>query len=384
MKVFKLVFIALIAVACSKGAQDAVEPIGDGGSDKILNYELSEAFSLALEETSTFTTSLQVIEEDGQELLVFADFKNRDRIFLFDISTGDMIDRIKFELDGPNGIGSMNGFYYLNRDSIFIVNSFLYKVFQVNSKGDIIRRYDLKNSDGSVSILPHPTHQPLTGAIGEELFIKGIGEKNPYQKDYYNDMVVTQRLNLENGNVRDGIRFPEKYRDNFFHLSNSIVIYQTIFNKEIYQSFPSEENIYVYDRDFNGVNTIKANHTNVTPIGPVKESQVNSDDGYFILYSKGQYGQVLIDPINHFLFREVTVPPVSLDQYSNYKELRDSSRQGLVIYDLKKNQKVGEIIFSMDEVELSSMFFVGKKGLYISKEDPVENMVRFYLLSFES
>ena len=177
--------MAIIAMSCSRGSQDAIQSTSDDGADKILKYELSEEFALTLEETSTFTTSLQVIEEDGQELLVFADFKNRDRIFLFDIATGDMIERIKFELEGPNGIGSMNGFYYLNRDSIFIVNSFLYKVYQVDSTGEIVRRFDLKTSDGSFSILPHPTHQPLTGMVGDELFIKGIGEKNPVLRQFW-------------------------------------------------------------------------------------------------------------------------------------------------------------------------------------------------------
>ncbi|MCH7402328.1 DUF4221 family protein [Belliella kenyensis] len=380
--IFTISLVLLFSIGCGSKISEDSDSNQKNESFEYLKYKLDYKFTITLKETSTYSSNLQVYEKDDEELLLFADAKNNGRIFFFNINNGALVDKIEFELEGPNGIGRMNGFHYINEDTILIVNSFQYKVLHLNSTGSIIDRFDLKSPNGSLSILPHPTSKSVSGMIGDQLYIKGVGEKNPYEKDYYNEMKVTQKLDLQNRSVNSGIGFPEKYRNNYFHLSTAIEFFQDVKHNYIYQSFPSEEEVYVYDKDFSLIKSFGVNHRLVKPLGKVKESDVNSDNGYKMLYSNGKYTGVYVDLYKKYLYRAAVIPPINPDQFSNYKEIKDNVRQGLVIYDLENDKKIGEVIFEINEVDLFPMYFIAKEGLYVSKEDPDENVVHFYLLRF--
>ncbi|GMQ25968.1 hypothetical protein Aoki45_26500 [Algoriphagus sp. oki45] len=59
---------------------------------------------------------------------------------LVDLKSDSVVNRIKFELNGPNAVNDISSFYFHNRDSIFLSEE-NFSVALVNSKGELKNRY---------------------------------------------------------------------------------------------------------------------------------------------------------------------------------------------------------------------------------------------------
>jgi len=371
-----LFYFFLLLGACNiKSSNNVANKIGDE-----LSYNLEFQFSISPNKTSTQSRMLQLVDLNGKEFLYFGDSKSKNRILIFDINDGSFHDEISFESNGPNGIGKMSGFYYQSDDSIFIINSYKYELFHTNSQGEIIKSYNIKGNTPQEAILPHPTQNPIGGIAAGKIFIYGVGEKNPYDKDYYNDLQVSKSINISSGEMLSGVKFPDKYHNNYFHLSTSINIYQELIGQNILQSFSSEDNVYLFNRDFKHISNISIPHSRVLNMGPVKKDLINSDEGYYLLYSSGAYRNTLFDKYSNLIYRFAIIPPKNPDRFDNFRELKDNILPGLVIYDYSNNSILGEISFLDNEIDQFPMYFIGSKGLYLSKESKDENRVDFYLL----
>lgn len=59
---------------------------------------------------------------------------------LVDLKSDSVVNRIKFELNGPNAVNDISAFYFHNRDSIFLSEENV-SVALVNSEGELKNRY---------------------------------------------------------------------------------------------------------------------------------------------------------------------------------------------------------------------------------------------------
>lgn len=69
-------------------------------------------------------------------------------IHIYDYQTGQIIDKIKFEFEGENGVGNRSSMgHYMDRsDSIFLFNHWENRVYLLNNKAEVLNRYNVADT----------------------------------------------------------------------------------------------------------------------------------------------------------------------------------------------------------------------------------------------
>ena len=181
-----------------------------------LNYKLTRAFQLIVEDHPLRTWSLQAKIINGREFLFFGDVKMKDNIKVYNIDAQKWEETIRFEKEGPDGIGSMNGFFVHTMDSIFVVNSFGWQVHLMNGNQKL-KTYNTKEGIPALNqITPFTTNNALKGLVNGKIFFYGFPEI-PYQGlDYHSKVKVAQSIDVKTGENNLGIGYPTEYHDHFW------------------------------------------------------------------------------------------------------------------------------------------------------------------------
>ena len=373
-----LEFIALIFISsCSpKKAGELPE----------LSYKLTHAFRLVVEDHSLRTWSLQTKVIEDEEFLFFGDVQSKDNIKVYNMDTQKWGDPIKFEKEGPDGIGKMNGFYIHSLDSIFIVNSFGWQVHLMNGKQKLTTYKTKEGIPALNQITPFTTNNALKGIINGKLIFYGFPEVPYLELDYHNKVKVAQSIDVKTGENKLGIGYPTEYHNHFWPGVIIIMNEQVVSKDLIYMSFPLSDSVYVYNSSFIGLKAL-----NVSSVNKMKTfnfdgkpmDQINGDPAYREIVAKGAYGDLLIDEKRDFLYRTILYSESDESSFSSVSEYRKSGEVNLLIYDLAHEKLLGEIDFEKEELDRAPMMFIGEKGLYLSKMSQEEEAVDFYLLSWE-
>lgn len=122
---------------------------------------------------------LQFFQRNDSNILAFTNEYDNSIVF-YDYSTKKYVDRIHFDKEGRNGVGTVFAFCYLNSDSIYLYNMSMQTLFLTNSAGSVKERFKIKISQNftadSLFIAPllfPRTNSPLT-KVGDELLIAGF------------------------------------------------------------------------------------------------------------------------------------------------------------------------------------------------------------------
>lgn len=372
-----LLSLFIFGVSCSK--KEEVESLE-------LNYKLTHAFRLVVEDHSLRTWSLQTKVIDDEEFLFFGDVQSKDNIKVYNMATEKWGETIKFEKEGPNGIGKMNGFYVQSLDSIFIVNSFGWKVHLMNGKQKLTT-YNTKEGIPALNqITPFTTNNALKGVINGKLIFYGFPEI-PYQElDYHNKVKVAQSIDVKTGENKVGIGYPTEYHNHFWPGVIIIMNEQAVSKDLIYMSFPFSDSVYVYNSSFIQLKELYVSSVNkkkTSNFDGMEIAQINGDPAYREVTGKGAYGDLLIDEKRNLLFRTVFYSKSDEASFSSVSDFRRAGENNLIVYDMENEKLLGEIDFGKEELDRIPMMFVGENGLYLSKMSDEEEAVDFYLLSLE-
>lgn len=138
----------LTFLSCNNTAEERFE-IG-----KVINLPTvdSISFSSITGDTLRFEPPLygeylshQTVNDQKQSLWI--GLKSEDyRLDIYSLDNKRAITTIQFESEGPNGIkGSMDGFYYHNADSIFLLSVDANRVYLMNEKAKVVDMFDFNN-----------------------------------------------------------------------------------------------------------------------------------------------------------------------------------------------------------------------------------------------
>lgn len=81
-------------------------------------------------------------EYKGKETMVFH-IPGADIFKFYDLNTGKVYHETKYPTSAPGALNSVNGFHIHNSDSIFLSQSYLYRLILINSKFKKIDKLDL-------------------------------------------------------------------------------------------------------------------------------------------------------------------------------------------------------------------------------------------------
>lgn len=345
------------------------------GENTIVMLEKSGENVFALdEETSAFNQALQVIEEDGIELVVFLN-KLNNHLYKYDLSSGELIQKLPFTIEGPNGVGNLRNFFYHNRDSIFFSQDNATDIFISNESNN--RTYKIRTgrfnkdtrgrmphvseyapilfNDGKINLISPFVFSPYANNAPEEF--KDIERSFfIYEYDLNNDSTVQVDLT-----------FPIEYKDNIYS-PYYYLISQTHkpMEKEIIYSFFLSDSLIIYNTDNKSYRSVSAISQSAYPKKPLTTAKSSLPDNinsisYNSFISSLNYGKILYDPYQKLYYRFVEYP---VSDHMKNEEISSRIKQiGIIVID--ENFKfLGEYSLGYGKY-ITSMAFVSKEGLNI-------------------
>lgn len=359
----------------------------------VYNYSLSPTQNKLVfpvdDNTYSFHQALFLYtDEKENEYLIFQNGQSSEILF-YDLCDKKLVKRIKFNREGDNGVGTFYGFYFKNKDEIYLPSNSEATIYQVNDQGKILREIEYGEYAYPLPVL---TTFAFSLSYVPFFFIDG-------------DLYITQRINPEYGDkildrspttlVVDTLRHTVK--------SSSFTFPLIVSSKEFYSGGKTFE--YDYSRIFDGKQItysfvydeyiyITSIQNNLIEKVPVKSRYINSikppvfKDETYISYGKKiceteSYGNLIYDKYRDVYYR-FAYPKTEMEELKDYFELFRFGRKcfSIIILDHDFNI-IGETPVFQDYSYVSRMFFVAKDGLYICNNNPFHENYDENVLSFQ-
>jgi hypothetical protein len=328
-------------------------------------YTLSMQFFKNKEGTNYFTILNQLV----------------NGIYFYNLSTREIEKVVKFDVAGPNGVDSMEGYFIHNEDSIF-VNS-RYKVSLVNSERVLLNSWDLvKGATHSITGLPKlNTFNPAVVANGKLHF-----DLNP---DIWLDNLeevkkapIRISIDMTTSNQRSYFHYPAVYFKDIYS-GQFLVFYASCYNPEekiVVHSFPAYKNLIVSDVEGNilkEVPTPSNYFKEVKPFNKKSDESVYAEQVNFF-FATSSYSSLSYDPFRKLYYR-FTALGVSEEKMEIKPRFKETS---VIVLD-KDFNLIGEFMLDPSYQMDKSIQFIDERGLNIFSDTGEEGRMKFYTISFK-
>lgn len=277
------------------------------------HFTLDSSYSLSLDRfTGAYELSSQYLPDwRGRESYAVLN-RHRYEIKIYDLATGLLADSIRYQGEGPEGVGRIYGFHIHNRDSIFLNALYNYRISLVNSKATIVNTYSLlpegtEFSSGGIpkggrTALPIilSTHPAIL--IDHFLYVSSMPDGNPMEPEYYDSEELMIRLNLKSVDYEFIMGFTDKYKGNIWGVSFDLLY--TAYNKErgsFVLGFTIEDNVYE-TRDFKSFEKHLFHSSFIPEVRPMSRSTMNVPSGKLFRETPA-YANMLYDAHRKLYFR---------------------------------------------------------------------------------
>lgn len=356
---------------------------------KNLNYTIVEQIKIGLDSVSTpLNYRVQLLETDSGRVLATMG-RTPFGINFYNLETKKKIHQIKLSSDGIDKIGTVNGFYFHNSDTIIITSvPAMASIFDINGKK--LRDIKIEGSSQYVQSISSTNYRPLIienqKIYGAYPFITKHWETptkdvSRYQHLFEFDLVTsnTQWLNysLPNGFWDRGIFSPEF---SLISKGDSIV---TFFSRDLsINIFSKSQNKIIKTLEFKTPGKLEFAKFKERPYG---------DDGVKNELEKGVIKGAVYDNYRSVYYVIVEVP-VNPELYQLSLLQLYTNRPDIKVFLLDSSfEYLGEVFFKNFEVDQREVF-VGKNGLYVSSNQQynktfdenylVYDVIRFDVLEY--
>lgn len=246
-------------------------------------------------------------------------------IYYYDYDSTNILSIQKMEKEGNNGVGQVQGFYYVNKDSIFTYSDLLYTASLINSKSQMLWHkllYKPMTREGQL-MSPAPwiaTVSPIK-YVNNKLIMNGFLAGEPPTETLTNRPVTL---------VYDFMQDTISYRNNYpvqYMKSNwgggfyYRWTYWEVCGGKTLVSFPADHYLRLCSIDGNLTDSCYAGSKEVEEIFPYSSTKPKKDE--FIdenLYSEwyaknASYGFILYDKYRRLFYRMVYLPKSGTPPY---------------------------------------------------------------------
>lgn len=337
--------------------------------------------------TVASTDYIQFFQRNDSNLLAFTnDYDNS--IVLYDYKSRKYIDRISYDKEGNNGIGSVFSFCYVNDDSIYHYHYNGLKLYRTNHDGKVLEKYPINviSNPSPDSLFIGPTVFPRTASpltlVGNKMLMAGfmMGEVDG-ENDQNRPVMVC--CDLATGKLGYSDSYPSiyhkghwggdfTYRNPYFTLSPQ---------NEIILSFAADPHIRVHKV---GETTYREYYAGVGDdyvIKPVENnvsSQWLPDEKRCSHYAENlSYGPILYDKYRNVYYRFACLPDFDIDVH------KVPIRKPIEVVVLNEDfELIGKCLIKK-ELYWINQCFVGEDGLHIQVETENEDELRFKTFVYE-
>lgn len=370
--------IALIVLfACNKKENIEVLSLL---SQETLKIPIPESFNPDL-------TRIQYYESDSGEYLAILN-KTDFSIGLFEIEKKQLILKIPLAKEGPNGVGLDNGFQIVSQDCLFLA-TIPPQIKILDFNGKVKYKIAINDNENKVNFLSSNNEIPFLFGhkklFGIQPFLNNflkISENealsiNPiYQVDFSKPTADVSWLQVkrpsgiwDEGKKDVNLSWADKY--------DSIIV-APYTDHRLWVISKKEGKLIGYK---------EAKTTSVTKFQIIKESYIG-DKGIIENLESDRYEIILYDQYRDVFYRFFYIG-IDLEQFKNISPrtlFSNNPKVGVLVLD-NNLDILGEHIFEDHHIETWN-YFVGKKGLYVSTNNPNrddydENFLRYDIIRFE-
>ncbi|NMH89375.1 DUF4221 family protein [Flavivirga algicola] len=284
-----------------------------------------------------------------------------ERISKYNLKNDDW-DILKFEEDGPHGIGNANGFHYVSEDSIFVFNGHEKEFYLFNNKLEINKKFKIQGGNFSVNL-----HSYFKPALRNYVFyLPGVDFVRFDKPSGVNNAYAFLKIDLITGKQEKIIKYPDEFKDKVWKREYLIPKF-ILLDKRIIVSFGSSDYLYVYNLDGKLVKKVFAKSSKINPL-PLKSGESNNSyKAHYNYLSNGFYSYIHYDENNEVFYRLAQHLPKHIDKEEKY--LINFLDLSLLVFDKELNL--------LKEYEVSSKIsgynsFLDDGYLYLNKKPHLE------------
>ena len=373
---FSLMCIAFWASLCSCSVKEERQiPIIRVAEAETLVFPLDDSTVENMEH-------LQYFQRNDSNILAFTNEYDNSIVF-YDYNSSKYLNRISYDKEGRNGIGSVFAFCYVNEDSIYHFHYNLSTLFRTNSKGKVLEKHLIQvfpnPSPDSLFLAPtlFPRPQSPMRLVGNEMLIPGFLIAEVEGENDKNRPVMTY-FNLITHGVRHSDCYPSMYHNSNWggDMTWRAVKYTMSPNGEFVLSFPADHNIRVRKQGEVDYKEYYAGVGDGYEIEPIEDKVVN-------------FKSISPEMIRNHYIRNLTYDGIYYDKYREvyYRiaKLPDSDidihkrpiRKPIEVVVLNKDfQIIGKAALPSYKYWISHAF-VGEKGLHIQIQSENEDELVF-------
>lgn len=325
--------------------------------------ETNESLSFPIDEqTRNYPKSMFLYKDiDGKEYLTFQNYEKNEILF-YSMNSCKLESKIKYDIEGENGVGFIWGYYIHNTDSIFLTSRDLPEVYLTDKYGSVKNKYLYDVSLDSIPIENYCSisflYMPMVLNNDNLIIVRQCDR-------HYKPNPISASINLKTKEVKT---FPYEYptlpnTDNQFKRAGIELYVSRCFNKnEFVYSFYYDEDLYI---QIPGQTVLKKKKA---ASAYIKKVIVPDDYGKTTLKEMCEnpnYGNIFYDPFRKVYYR-IAYPKTKISNQIRPLELMDFGRQefSIIILDEKLNV-IGETNFPPN-IYNSTLIFIKEDGLYIS------------------
>jgi hypothetical protein len=313
----------------------------------------------------------------------FIGYLNKNEILIFNLENRRLTKRILLEKEGVNGLGIVRGFWYLNKDSIFITSSGNKNIFLINDSGEVINKYayakTYNNETTGVTFYSRSNINTPLIKIGSKLYLTNyvLGNYNTLSQDDLSAYPVCVELNIETGESQF---LPMKFPDDLWIKGKQEPSFARIFNgQEFIDSWRYYDKILV-TRNHKDVSKKTVKSSSFDRLKP-KPSFIDLFEYVKYLVESPAYLNIIYDEFND-LYYMFFYPGIEIEAGQDVMKLWDNLPVFSVIILNSQFEKVGEVEMPRNTYFIEN-YFVTEKGLHLSRNHPLNRDFDENFLSFD-
>lgn len=332
--------------------------------EKHVVFELDDHVTLKIKALFPFT------DKEGIEYLTFQN-NLQPEIYVYKKQAGEFVKKIKFDLEGKNGVGKFGGYHMESFNEIYLPSLQRNVIFVMDSSGVIQREIRFDKTDDNLSLIPFSSisfaYHPMYFNNGQLYIPQSINMR------LGNEIIEKSSVTVAIDTLTKSIK-PTRMR--FPPIIQSADIGKTTVGGEMGYSYCFGEDQFVYSFSFD-------ENIYVAPLdgGEIKKIQVGSkylkkprvlgytpDDFDNVMKKKSEmpcYGNIIYDKYRNVYYRFAYLE-TQLSDKDDYAEIWSFGRKHFSIIILSSNfEIIGETLFPEFEY-ISTLCYVDKEGLYLS------------------
>lgn len=385
--VHKIFYIAVVFLySCSNDTAKKITVQKQSFNNKQVAVK-SEMVKFELDSlTSPMINCIQHYNTGENETLIYLN-EESGVLYVNDVKTKKILKKIEVKDNLPHHKKNFQGFYYHNKDSIFMID-YKPKVTLINEAGKVLQEY-LLNSDNSSKEF-------------SKYFLKGVWVSTSLQPYFYNNILylgsvvvggaktekkkIQIQLNTATKKVNGGnVIFPDIYSKYSFG-DNNYEIYSVCANTKtqtLVYAFPQDENVIINGLKSNSILMKSAQSKYITDFTEYDEkiykklSSANPTLEYFM--TTASYEGIYYDKYRDLYYRLALLPVE--EKGANYdKKDAPIKQMSIVVFDKDFNY-LGEKLLEKNK-HLMFSAFVSAKGLNVQNKTKQDETFDFTTYSF--